>query len=93
VIAGSVRSDERRREVENMFRSGADVLIEQGRQEGAIKGKQETVLILLRDKFGRVPRATEKVIRATENRAQLNAWARRILTAGSLDDMGVGPGA
>jgi hypothetical protein len=93
VIAGSVRSDERRREVENMFRSGADVLIEKGRQEGAIKARQQTVLNLLRAKFGRVPRATVKAIRATEDQAQLDAWATRTLTATTLDDMGIGPGA
>jgi hypothetical protein len=101
VIAGSVRSDERRREVENMFRSGADVLIEQGRregrqegrQEGAIKALQQTVLNLLRAKFGRVPRATVKAIRATEDQAQLDAWATRTLTATTLEDMGIGPGA
>jgi predicted transposase YdaD len=97
VIAGSVRTDEHRSEVETMFRSGADVLIEKGRQEGlqkgAIQGKQQTVLLLLRDKFGRVPRSIQKVIRATEDRAQLDAWARRVLRAGSLEEMGIGPEA
>jgi hypothetical protein len=93
VIATSVRTDEHRREVDNMFRSGADVLIEQGRQEGAIKALQQTLLNLLRDKFGRVPRATEKVIRATKDQAQLDAWARQTRTASSLDDMGIRPGA
>jgi hypothetical protein len=88
-----LRTDEHRREVEKMFRSGADVLIEQGRQEGAVKALQQTVLNLLRDKFGRVPRSIQKVIRATEDWAQLDAWARRILTASSLAEMGIGPEA
>jgi hypothetical protein len=74
-----------------MFRSGADVLIEQGRKEGEIKGVQQTVVNLLRRKFGRVPRATEKVIRATDDLARLDAWAMQTLTANTLDDMGIRP--
>ena len=76
-----------------MFRSGADDLLEQGRKEGEVKGVQQTVLLLLRDKFGRVPRSTQKVIRATADRAQVDSWARRILAAGSLEEMGIGPEA
>jgi hypothetical protein len=93
VIASSVRTDEHRREVENMFRSGADVLIEQGFQKGSVKTLQQTVVNLLRRKFGRVPRATEKVIRATDDLARLDAWAMQTLTANTLDDMGIRPGA
>jgi predicted transposase YdaD len=91
VIIGSVRTDERRRELENMFRSGADVLLEEGRQQGAIRALQQTLLNVLRAKFGRVTRATVRVIRATQDPRQLDAWVTRTVTATSLDDMGIGP--
>jgi Putative transposase, YhgA-like len=93
VIAGSVRTDEHRREVEDMFRSGADVLIEQGRQEGAVRALQRALVNLLRTKFDRLPRATEKVIRTTQDLGQLNAWLVRAGTASTLAEIEFGPGA
>jgi hypothetical protein len=89
VLLASVRTDDRRREVEAMFRSGADVLIEEGMQKGAIQALQESLVDLLRIKFGRVPRATEKVIRSTDDRAKLHAWVTRTPTASTLADMGI----
>jgi hypothetical protein len=93
VIAGSVRSDERRREVENMFRSGADVLIEKGRQEGAVRALQGSLVNLLRTKFGRLPRATEKVIRATQDQEQLDTWLVVAGTAATLAEIDFSPGS
>jgi hypothetical protein len=96
-IIASVRTDDRRREVEAMFRSGADILLEEGRQQGleqglqqgAIRALQQALLNLLRAKFGRVPRATQRVIRATQDQRQLDAWLVRAGTASSLDEIGI----
>ena len=38
-----------------------------------------------------VPKTTERAVRATHNLNQLNAWLDRILTATTLDDMGIEP--
>jgi hypothetical protein len=90
-IVASVRTDERRQEVEAMPQTIADALREEGRQEGAVLARQEVLLNLLRTKFSRVPRATEKVIRATQDQARLDAWITRTANAAALADMGIGP--
>ena len=93
VIAASVGTDERRREVENLSMTGAEALREEGRQEGALRNTREVLLNLLRSKFGRVPRAVEKAIRTTEDVGQLNAWVVRAGMASTLEEAGIGPGS
>jgi predicted transposase YdaD len=93
VILTSVRTDERRLEVETMTRTIAEALREEGRQEGhqegAVSALQQTLLNLLRAKFDRVPRATEKVIRATRDPGRLDAWLVRAGTASTLEETGI----
>jgi hypothetical protein len=91
MIVASVRTDARRREVEAMFRSGADVLIEEGRKQGAIAALQQSLVNLLRRKFGRVPRATEKTIRATQDSEQLDTWLVRAGMASTLSEVEIAP--
>src|SRR5262245_21509805 len=92
----AVRTDEHRREVGNRFRSGADVLIEkgrqEGRQEGAIRALQGSLVNLVRTKFGRLPRATEKVIGTTQDPELLEAWLVRAGTASTLAEIEFSPG-
>jgi hypothetical protein len=88
-IVASIRTDERRREVQAMPQTIADALREEGRQEGAVHALQQTLLSLLRAKFGRIPRATEKLIRATKDPARLDAWNVRAGTATTLDEVGI----
>ena len=54
--------------------------------------KESRMVNLLRGKFGRLPRAAEKTIRATEDAAQLNAWLVRAGTAATLEEAGFGAG-
>jgi predicted transposase YdaD len=57
-----------------------------GRQEGRQEGKQELVLKLLRARFGQVPdRLLDRVNAAAPE--QLEHWAERILTAGSIEEV------
>jgi hypothetical protein len=93
VIAASVRTDERRREVETLFMTGYEAALEEGRQEGALSNTREVLRNLLRSKFGRVPRAVEKAIRTTEDLGQLNAWVVRAGMASTLEEAGIGPGS
>ena len=93
VIVASVRTDERRRDVEGLFMTGYEATLEQGRQEGARTSAREVLLDLLRSKFGRVPRAVEKAIRTTEDLGQLKAWVVRAGMASTLDEAGIVPGS
>ena len=92
VIVTSTRADPRRREVENMTRTIAEALRDEGRQEGRQEALQEAVLDLLRDKFGKVSRATERVIRGTADEARLRGWLRGTRAASSLADLDITPG-
>jgi predicted transposase YdaD len=96
VIVASIRSDERRRDVENLTMTGAEALREQGRKEGRQQGEiralQRTLANLLRKKFGRLPRSVERVIRGTESPGRLESWVVQAGTASSLDEIGIEPG-
>ena len=52
VIEDSVQTDPHRLEIRNMGKSYAEVLKEEGRNEGLLKSRRETLLRLLRIKFG-----------------------------------------
>ncbi len=57
--------------------------LQKGLQEGARKARGETVLKLLRLKFGRVPASVVARVKAATN-AELDRWTERVLTADSL---------
>lgn len=69
-----------------------DELEEQGRQkgleEGRGKGKRETLLRLLTVKFGPLPEAVMQRVNALES-AELDLHLERLLTARSLDELGL----
>ncbi len=82
-----------RKEAEKMLTT-ADRLRREGRQEGEARGKREMLLLLLRQRFGRLPAAI--LARVNEaGVADLDAWSGRVLTASSLVDVleGVAPAA
>ena len=74
---------------EEGYQQGYQQGLQEARQEGAIQALQRSLQNMLRAKFGRVSRATKKVIQATHDRAQLDAWFLRAVTATTLDDMGI----
>ena len=63
----------------------ANPLIERGRQEG----KQLFLLQLLSAKFGQLPEFLNSRIRAITSEQELDRLSLRILTANSLDEMGL----
>jgi DNA replication initiation complex subunit (GINS family) len=75
-----------------MTRTMADVLIERGQTEGrteaAIETLQQTLIRLLRRRFGKVPAKVTRAINATTTIEQLDEWLDRFATANSLDEMG-----
>jgi hypothetical protein len=90
VVVASVRTDDRRQEVQAMGQTIAEAIREEGRQEGrqqgAITALQQLLVDLLRMKFGRVPRGTERLIRTTQDVEHLRAWHLRASTAASLEE-------
>jgi hypothetical protein len=89
-IVTSVRTDARRREVQTMTKTIADALREEGQQQGAVKALSQSLVNVLRAKFGRLPKATEKVIRETQDPRRLDAWLVRAGTAATLEEVGIG---
>jgi hypothetical protein len=83
-----------------MTRTMADVLIErgwtsgrtegltEGRSEAAIETRQQTLIRLLRRRFGKIPAKVTRAINATKATEQLDDWLDQVLTASSLDEMG-----
>jgi hypothetical protein len=73
-----------------MSRTIADALREEGKkeglQEGALQFAQETLIGVLREKFGRVPRALQQQIKATTDIARLRAGMYRVVKVDSLAD-------
>ncbi len=70
--------------------TAGEVLIERGRVQGEIKGeikgKRNMLLTVLAARFGAVPAAVVAQVNAAEH-AQLDAWARRGVTAPTLDEV------
>jgi hypothetical protein len=89
MIRESAATDPLRREVEEIMRTGADVLRDEGRAAERVHSRQETLLRQLRLRFDRVPRRVEQVIRTTNDVARLDAWLDAFVTAESLADMGI----
>jgi hypothetical protein len=70
-----------REEAEKMLTT-ADML----RLEGEANGTRKALVVLLRQRFGRVPASARARIDGADA-AELNAWLNRVLTASSLEDV------
>lgn len=107
VIQEAAAADPERREVQAMARTIAEAMIAKGRKEGrqegrkegrmegrqeeAVRSRQQTLLRLLRKRFGDVPEAVAEQVNATRDIGQLDAWLDGVVTAARLDDVGVLP--
>jgi hypothetical protein len=91
MIKASVRTDEHRREVNQMGKTIADVLKEEGRKEGEVRALRRTLLQQLRNRFKKVPAKTAETIDATEDIRQLEVWLGRVVLVDSLADIGINP--
>ena len=54
--------------------------------QGKAEGKREMLLLLLRQRFGRIPAAAAERI-GSAGIEQLDAWSSQVLVATSLDDV------
>jgi hypothetical protein len=89
LIVASVATDEHGQEVRAMGQSIADSYREEGRNEEQVRSRQDVLLVLLRERFDSVPKAVECTIRAAADVGQLTTWLRRVVSADSLDEIGI----
>jgi predicted transposase YdaD len=77
------------RTVQEVKETWSDRILKQGREAGVTEGKRETLLRLLTVKFGRLSSETIAKVNAVPSAAELDAYLDRILSAESLEDMGL----
>ena len=68
-----------------MRRTIADELEERG----AIRNRQQTLIRLLKRRFGDVPDGLSSTIRATNDPERLDAWLDQVVTAETLEEIGI----
>ena len=98
-VERSIQNEELRQEVIEMGKTMADVLMERGRTEGERKGRtegrteaaietrQQTLVRLLRRRFGDVPASAVSAVEATTDVERLDTWLDRLVTASTLDEL------
>jgi hypothetical protein len=74
-----------------MSQTIAQFLREEGKKEGRAEGKllavREILLLLLRDRFGRVPKAVRQTIEATTDVEHLEECILRAVKSASLEEL------
>ena len=74
-----------RKEAEEMLTT-AERLRREGAAEGEARGKRDALLLLLRQRFRRLPAAAVASV-GRADAAELDTWFGRVLTASSLDEL------
>jgi hypothetical protein len=73
-------------EVHEAFMNTAEMIRKEGYDQGLEEGRQSMLLMLLEERFGALPEAIEKRVRAAAL-DELDTWARAVLHASTLDDV------
>src|SRR5579872_1107318 len=76
-------------EVKEMITSFERYALQQGLQQGIVQGKRDTLLHQMRVKFGELPGPVVAKLEAMESAAELDRLSERILTASSVEEMGL----
>ncbi len=76
---------------ENLIR-WRDRAFKEGLQEGRVLGLREALLKLLAERFGRLPERVRSRVEQIDSAKELEGLMRRVLSAKSLEDMGLGQG-
>jgi len=86
IIETSVGTDQYRKELTQMGKTIADELKEEGARDAAISTRQQTLIRLVRRRFGEVPMGVLAAIEAMRDVQQLDHWLDQFVTAESLND-------
>jgi hypothetical protein len=86
----SIQSPSLRKEIHAMGQTIEEAIHEEGEQQGIVKGKQQSLIQLLRRKFGRkVTAAIVANIQKTKDLAILDEWLGNFVNAGTVDEVGI----
>ncbi len=69
----------------------ADMFRQEGEQRGVLQAQQQTLVRLLRRRFGDLPADVEQTIQATRDVRRLEKWLDQFATAEALEDVGISP--
>jgi hypothetical protein len=90
VMENSVQDEVTRQEVTKMWKTGAEALMERGAHQAGLQTRRQTLVRLLRKRFGKVPSAVVSVVEATDDVDQLDNWLDQLVTADTLEELGIG---
>jgi hypothetical protein len=85
LIETSALTEAHRREIATMRKTIADEL----KEEGGIETARRILLLQLRERFGEVPAETRALIETTSDMERLEDWARQLLNARTLKEVGI----
>ena len=72
-----------------MGKTIADALKEEGKEEGALEARQQTLIRLLQKRFGELSADVVSAVESTDSKEQLDKWLDQIVTAKTLAEMGI----
>ena len=88
-IEAAAWSVDHRQELNQMGKTIAEALRDEGRAEGHVKGLRATLRRQLTRRFGEIPADLVAIIESTADLEQLMAWLDRFATAERLEDVGI----
>ena len=76
-------------EIQDMVTTFSEKMIRKGIQKGIQEGKRDSLIRLMRARFGRIPRAIRTRVEQIDSAGKLDELLERTITASSLEDMGL----
>jgi flagellar biosynthesis/type III secretory pathway protein FliH len=87
--AGRIAHEARESALKEGIEKGIEKGLEKGLEKGREEGKRDLLLEQLERRFGPLPQATVKRVRALTSSEELSRLATRVLDAPSLEDLGL----
>jgi Putative transposase, YhgA-like len=88
LVDRSIQTDPHRKEYQKMGRTIAEMYMDQGEQRGKLKEARAILLLLLRERFKKVPRKVEAHIAAAD-KPTLKTWMKNFVDAETLAEVGI----
>jgi sugar-specific transcriptional regulator TrmB len=97
VVDATVQHKRHQQETNQMSQTIAEALEEKGKlaglAEGEVRSRQETLKMLLHERFRKVSPEVLTTIEQTSNPSQLDEWLRKVLKAKSVREVGIAKAA
>jgi len=85
----ALQSRRENQEVRTVAMTWSEKIAAQGKAEGEAKGGREILLSLLAERFGPLPEGARRQVEEISSLQRLTQLAKRVLTAHSLEEMGL----